>query len=87
MAHRFNIQFGPTTHGKYTDCFYQDTPIYDIISYDDAISHPVRTNDRVLALVDGVEKYAPAEVLEGFEKRSSTSQNDFGNYLNKFFGL
>jgi hypothetical protein len=34
-----------------------------------------------LALIDGVEKYAPAEVLEGFEKRSSTSQNDLGNYV------
>lgn len=38
------------------------------------ISHPVKTNDRVLALIDGTEKYAPAEVLEGFEARDEAKQ-------------
>ena len=78
LAHRFTIQFGPNTHGKYRDCFYQDTAIYDIIHYEDAIRHPIRDNDKVLALVDGVERYAPAEVMEGFEKRDSTDENDRG---------
>ena len=68
------IQFGPNTHGKFRDCFYQDTAIYDIIHYDDTISHPIRNHDKVLALIDGVEKYAPAEVLEGLEKRSSSNE-------------
>ncbi len=74
MAHRFTVQFGPNTHGKYKDCFYQDTAIYDIIHYDDTASHSVKTNDKVLALIDGVEKYAPAEVLEGFEARDESKQ-------------
>ncbi len=75
------IQFGPTNHGKFKDCFYQDTAIYDIIHYEDTISHPIKNNDKVLALIDGTEKYAPAEVLEGFEKRGSSNEIDKGFYF------
>lgn len=70
------VQFGPNNHGQYSDSFYQDTAIYDIIHYDDAMLHSIKTNDTVLALIDGKEKYAPAEVLEGFEKRGSINESD-----------
>jgi len=56
------------------DCFYQDTAIYDIIHYDDSINHSIKTNDKVLAFIDGVEKYSPCEVLEGFEAREESKQ-------------
>ena len=68
------VQFGPNNHGKFKDCFYQDTAIYDIIHYEDTMCHPINNNDKVLALIDGAEKYAPAEVLEGFEKRGSSNE-------------
>ncbi len=67
------IQFGPSQHGSYKDCFYQDTAVYDILHFDDAMSHSIMMNDKVLALIDGAEKYAPAEVLEGLEKRTSAN--------------
>lgn len=70
------IQFGPNTHGKFKDHFYQNTAIYDIIHYDDTIQHTIRPNDKVLALIDGSEKYAPAEVLEGFEQRTTNNETD-----------
>ena len=79
LAHRFNIQFGPSSNGKYRDFLYQDTAIYDIIHYEDAIRHPIRPNDKVLALYDNAEKYAPAEVIDGFEKRESTDPRDQGS--------
>jgi len=71
LAHRFMIQFGPATHGKFKDTFYQDTAIYDIIHHNDAMRHPVQVDDKVLALIDGHEKYAPAIVLEGYEGRAN----------------
>lgn len=74
LAHRFTVQFGPNTHGQYSDTYYQDTAIYDILHFDDAMLHPIKTGDKVLAMIDGREKYAPAEVLEGFEKRGSKEE-------------
>jgi len=76
LAHRFIVQFGPNIHGKFKDTFYQNTAIYDIIHYDDTFRHSVKTGDKVLALVDAAEKYAPAEVLEGFEKRETNNETD-----------
>lgn len=76
LAHRFIIQFGPNNHGKYKDCYYQNTAIYDIIHFDDTHKHPLKINDKCLALIDASEKYAPAEVLEGFEKRGSSIHQD-----------
>ena len=81
------IQFNTSRHNeKFSDFFYQDTAIYDIIHYDDALCHSIRTNDKVLAPLSdspdlGSEKYAPAEVLEGFEKRRSTDSTDQGRFL------
>lgn len=74
LAHKFMVQFGPNEHGKFKDTYYQNTAIYDIIHYDDTFGHVIKTGDKVLALKDGSERYAPAEVLEGFEKRSSTNE-------------
>lgn len=78
------VQFGPNDHGKYSDSIYQDTAIYDIIHYDDAYSHSIKANDKVLALIDGKEKYAPAEVLEGYEKRSSSATGSDSQLTVKF---
>lgn len=78
------VQFGPNEHGKYLDSIYQDTAIYDIIHYDDAYYHSIKTNDKVLALIDGKEKYAPAEVLDGYEKRNSNPTDLDKNLTVKF---
>lgn len=41
------------------------------------MQHSIRVGDKVLAAMDAAgEKYAPAEVLEGFEKRSSADFYD-----------
>ena len=76
------IQFGPNQHGNYKDCHYQDTAVYDIIHWDDGMSHSLMPNDKVLAPIDSAnEKYAPAEVLEGYEKRNSSSQTLTGSSI------
>jgi hypothetical protein len=78
LAHRFMIELGPTANGKYKDSYYQDTAIYDIIHYEDAVRHSIKLHDKVLAPFDSNDKYAPAEVLEGYERRddpSSTSHS------------
>jgi hypothetical protein len=74
------IQFGPNQHGNYKDSYYQDTAVYDIIHYDDGMSHSIMSNDKVLAPIENV-KYAPAEVLEGYEKRNSSSQTLTGFFF------
>jgi hypothetical protein len=69
------IQFGPNQHGNYKDTYYQDTAVYDIIHFEDGMSHSLMFNDKVLAPIDNHnEKYAPGEVLEGYEKRNSSSE-------------
>lgn len=78
------VQFGPNEHGKYLDSIYQDTAIYDIIHYDDAYYHSIKINDKVLALIDEKEKYAPAEVLDGYEKRNTNSTNQDKHLTVKF---
>lgn len=75
------IQFGPNNDGLYTECNYQDTAIYDIIHFDDAFAHSIQKGDRVLAKYHDSDKYLPAEVLEGFEKRGSKHQQLGGIFL------
>ena len=82
LAHRFMVQFGPNTHGKFKDTFYQNTAIYDVIHFEDTFRRSVRAGDKCLALIDGAEKYAPAEVLEGLEKRGESIYEN-GNYIHK----
>lgn len=67
------MELGPCKHGKYIDTTYQETYIYDIVSYDDAMRHAVLTGDRVLAPwePDG-EHYGPGIVIEGQERRSAS---------------
>lgn len=79
MAHRFTVEFDvkKNTKDSYKTSDYQDTAIYDIIHFDDAIQHPIRVGDKVLALLDPEsERYSPGEVLEGFAKRSSKDSTD-----------
>jgi hypothetical protein len=87
LAHRFMIQFGPATHGKFKDTFYQDTAIYDIIHHNDAMRHPVQVDDKVLALIDGHEKYAPAIVLEGYEGRANPDATKKGKFQKQFMEI
>jgi hypothetical protein len=76
LAHRFTVQFD-SYKDDYKSSFYQNTAVYDIIHYDDAVCHSIRVNDKVLALTDSKHnRYAPAEVLEGFEKRNSANPAD-----------
>lgn len=69
--HRFKIEFNTNNSPIWKDFLYQDTPVYDIINYDDAKEHPIKIGDKVLAIIDSIsEKYAPCEVLDGYEGRS-----------------
>ncbi len=79
------VEFSPSQQGKFNNFKYQDTAIYDIIHYDDAYAHHIETNDRVLALIENSDKYAPAEVLEGFEKRSSHLESHKRNLFCYFY--
>jgi hypothetical protein len=67
---KFLVALGPCKHGKYTDTTYEETFVYDIVAYDDALRHTILKGDRVLApwQPDG-ERYAPGIVIEGQEKR------------------
>lgn len=79
LAHRFMVEFEPKNDEKdfYKTSSYQDTAIYDLIHFDDSIQHPIRVGDKCLAIIDPLlGRYAPAEVLEGFEKRSSKDSSD-----------
>ena len=72
----FLVEFGPNKHGDYQDSQYQETQIYDIISWTDALRHPVVPGDRVLA-PNSKGKYAPALVIEGMEHRTANqSEHD-----------
>ena len=66
------MEFGPCKHGRWKDTTYQETFIYDIISYDDAVRHAVLTQDKVLAPWDAEgEQFGPGIVIEGQERRSA----------------
>lgn len=58
----FNKKFRPNTSN------FQETLIYDIISFEDAKRHPIVPSDHVLAPIDGKGKYCPGVVLTGSEK-------------------
>jgi len=64
------VEFGPCKHGKFSETEYQETFVHDIVSHCDALRHPVVVDDNVLAPwePDG-ERYAPAVVISGLEKR------------------
>ncbi|XP_013387178.1 uncharacterized protein LOC106156466 isoform X2 [Lingula anatina] len=70
MADKFLVEFGPCKRGKFKDTVYQETHIYDIISYADALRHSIVTEDHVLApwQHEG-EKFGPGIVIDGCEKR------------------
>lgn len=72
------MEFGPCKHGKFTDTEYQETFVYDIVSYSDALRHPVIVDDHVLAPWEPAgERYAPAIVIGGHEKRMADGKNIF----------
>jgi len=64
------VEFGPCKHGKFAETEYQETFVYDIVSHCDALRHPVVVDDNVLAPWEPEgERYAPAVVISGLEKR------------------
>ncbi|KAK6986702.1 von Willebrand factor a domain-containing protein 3b [Biomphalaria glabrata] len=70
LDEKFLVAFGPCKHGKYLQTEYQDTYVFDIVDYHDALHHSIITGDNVLAPwePDG-ERFAPGTVIEGHEKR------------------
>lgn len=69
------MEIGPCKHGKYTDSEYQETFVYDIVSYADALRHPVSMDDKVLAPWEPEgERYAPGIVIDGHERRMADGE-------------
>ena len=72
MNNKFLVELGPCKHGKYRDTSYQETFVYDIVSYDDASRHAILPGDKVLAPWEPEgERYGPGVVIEGQEKRQA----------------
>lgn len=64
--------FGPTKHGKFKDMVYQETWVYDIISFEDAKRHAIIPGDKVLAPWEPEgEKFCSGTVITGQEKREA----------------
>ncbi|KAI3386766.1 hypothetical protein SNEBB_004766 [Seison nebaliae] len=75
LAHRFMVEVmmsdGPT--------ILQDTPIYDLIHWNDGKRHDIYENDLVLVPCDGMTentKWLPATVIRGRELRSNNTINN-----------
>ena len=47
LDHKFLVEFGPCKHGDYKKTTYQETFLFDIISYTDALRHAVMAGDKV----------------------------------------
>ena len=72
LNNKFLIEFAPAKHGKYKETVYQETYVYDIISYTDAKRHSIVSGDKVLAPseAEGL-RFAPGIVIQGQERRSA----------------
>ena len=69
------VAFGPCKHGKYRQTEYQDTYIFDIVDYLDALRHTIITGDHVLAPFEPEgERFGPGIVIEGQEKRHANGE-------------
>ncbi|CAF0905051.1 unnamed protein product [Didymodactylos carnosus] len=76
-AYRFMVEFDPKTSGIYREPNFQDTTLYDIIHYRDALMHAIKRGDYVLGPIgDNQGRYMPGEVLDGFEKRLSCENGE-----------
>jgi len=76
------VEFGPCKHGKFAETEYQETFVYDIVSHCDALRHPVMVDDNVLAPWEPEgERYAPAVVISGLEKRMADGKTCLNCYL------
>ena len=76
MDDKFLVELSPCKHGKFTNCEYQETFVYDIVSLADALRHPILVDDKVLAPWEPEgERYAPAIVIDGHEKRMTECEN------------
>ncbi|XP_005093331.2 uncharacterized protein LOC101861562 [Aplysia californica] len=77
FGEKFLLAFGPCKHGKYRQTEYQDTYVFDIVDYVDALRHTIISGDRVLAPWEPEgERFAPGIVLEGQEKRHADGPAD-----------
>ncbi|CAG5130162.1 unnamed protein product, partial [Candidula unifasciata] len=73
----FLVAFGPRKHSRFNQTEYEDVFVFDIVDYSDALRHSIITGDRVLApeQPDG-ERFAPAIVIDGQEKRQADGPED-----------
>ena len=72
LNNKFLVEFEPTKHGKYKETSYQETYIFDIISYTDAQRHAILSNDKVLAPFEAEgSRFAPGYVIHGQERRAA----------------
>ena len=72
------MEFGPSKHGNFKKTDYQETYVYDIISFDDAQRHSILPGDKVLAPWEPKSsRYGPGVVVEGQEKRLAEGMSSF----------
>ncbi|KAH9525310.1 hypothetical protein Btru_001029 [Bulinus truncatus] len=77
LGEKFLVAFGPSKHGKYKQTEYQDTYVFDIVDYHDALRHTIITGDYILAPWEPEgERFGPGIVIEGHEKRHAEGPED-----------
>ncbi len=76
MDHKFLVEFGPCKHGKFRKTSYQETHLFDIVSYTDSLRHSIVVGDKVLAPWEPEgERYAPGTVIDGQEQRDARGES------------
>ncbi|XP_070537442.1 uncharacterized protein [Ptychodera flava] len=86
VSRRFLVEFDEIPGGGKHQTRLQETAVFDIIAYDDALRHTVVPGDKVLAPweKDGV-RYGPGTVLEGVEGRLAGDAADSDFLVVNFF--
>ncbi|XP_002738838.1 uncharacterized protein LOC100372388 [Saccoglossus kowalevskii] len=85
-ARRFLVEFDEIPGGGKHQQRLQETAIYDLVAYHDAMRHSIAAGDKVLAPweLNGT-RYAPGTVLEGVEKRSAGGLSDSDDLVVTFY--
>ncbi|XP_041452535.1 uncharacterized protein LOC121405694 isoform X3 [Lytechinus variegatus] len=82
----FLVFFDKDPSGGKCQRLLQETSIYDIKAYNDAMRHPVVPGDKVLAPWEKAGyRFAPGIVLDGIEGRSTGCNADSSNLVVSFF--
>ncbi len=75
---QFLVEFPSSKHGEFKKTSYQETFIFDIISFDDAQRHSILPGDKVLAPWEPESlRYGPGVVVDGQEKRLAEGEWSF----------